>query len=306
MAIAKLALSAARALSSRLSGNIARRATRVEAAGNANKATERFRELQQQPRPKTRNEWLKRAAELNRLDNAKGTHAKTAAKVAQREAQREANASLRQRSSDVNTRVKMSREELIDAARLARADVRRKIREVRKVIGNKNFASSLAEEAADNLNLKGSRNQILSDLTRLEKVKRYKTLTIEGAQRMEDAGVEAFGEEFGDMTNEQKSAVWRKAQEIAIKESLSSLEVQAMIKAILKGKIKPIFTRKENPDGLSYLVVDFGNSLQDAMVQKAKRETAEELLAQYIRNGDQNPHFEGLEEIKDKLTNLFG
>lgn len=294
MAIANLALAAARALSGNLSGNIARRVARVEKMGATNASTIAFRELQKAAQPVTRNEWVKRAAQLQRLNEAPGTRVKSAEQVAKRDSTRLRNEQLRSASADVNTRIRMSRGELVDAARLARADTRRRIRDVRKHVGD-NFAARKAEEIANSLNLKGSRNEILSVLSSLEKTKKYKTLTRSGARAMEQAGLEAFGEVYADMDDEQKSAIWRRMESEQVKQSLSSQEVQAMIKAVLNDHYQVAFTRVERPDGTNYLEADFGTTLKEAVAQKARREKGAEMIESY-KSDYIEPMFVGIRE----------
>lgn len=290
------------ARAARLTANIGRRVGRIKAAGNINNATQKFDELRQMARPTDAKGWQARVRELERLDAAPGTRARTAGQTARRDATRARNDDLRARSTDVNQRISMSNDDIRDAARLARSDVRRRIRTLRKAVGDSHGAR-LAEAAADALNLDGTRNEVLSDLSRLVRVKGYKTLTPSGARAVEDAGAEAFGEGFRFMDDEQKSAIWRKMEETQVKESLSSQEVQAMIKAVMEDKTQVLFTRTTNPDGTSYLTADFGTSLKDAVAQKARREKSEELLRQYVEESEPNPFFE---DLRKDSTNLFG
>lgn len=296
-----LSLAALAANGRRLGRNIGRRVERIEGAGNANNATRRYREIMEQPLPKDAAGWRARNRALQQLDTAPGTRSATAGSIARRDATRARNDDLRARSADVNQRIRMSTQEIEEALKLARSDVRRKVRTTREGYGD-THATRMAEKGVDDARVGGTRNEMLSDLSTLERMKGYKGLTPKGAKAIEDSGAEAFGERYRDMNDAQKSAIWDEMERRQKVESLSSQEVQAMIKAILNDGFVVGFTEKINPDGTTYLKADFGTSFEDMKAQRARREKADELLEKYMEESEPNPFFE---DIRGS-TGLFG
>lgn len=301
--IAAVGRIAARASATRLAGNIARRVSRIEKAGISTNAVEEFKQLQNQPKPKTANEWREYNKQLKRLDGLSGTRMRTAKATEQREATQTRNRQLREAVADPNTRIRMSQDDLKEAVKLYRADVRRKIRNTKKAVGE-NVAIKRAEEILADVDLDKSRNHLLSQISRLNRASEYKTLTPTGARKEIDTGIRVFGEDYATYTTEQKSAIWRAFERQKELESLSSDQVVDIVNATIREN-GVVFGEESTEDGKTRVTASIGDASSSAEARAIRRKADDEALARYTaKNKPRNPHFDGFGKI-ETTTRMF-
>ena len=200
--------------SSRLGKNIAARATR-----NPDNATfQRAAELRALPAPKTRNEALSRAAELSRLDASAATRKGGAEKAAARERRaekRQATKEFMQR----NPRQLPPAEDVKDLTDSTLKSLRAKAKRVEAEVGETHATRAL-KRWEEQRNPNGTPRQKTAELRRLLEIGDYQGIDIKGARLQESRGVEAFGDQYKDWTNQEKGAAWQGFNEYA--QSLSS------------------------------------------------------------------------------------
>lgn len=200
--------------SSRLGKNIAARAAR----NPDNAAFQRAAELRALPAPKTRNEALSRAAELSRLDASAATRKGGAEKAATRERRVE----TRQATKEFMLRNPRQLPPAADVKELTDSTLKSLRAKAKRVVAETGdtFATRALERWEEERNPDATPRQKTAELRRLLDISEYQGIDIKGARKQEKRGVEAFGDQYRDWTNQEKGAAWEGFKEYAA--SLSS------------------------------------------------------------------------------------
>ena len=142
-------------------------------------------------------------ARMRRLDKAAGTRERSFQKAAKRAYRDDL---VAQANVPFNV-VRMSRDQLAEIYDIQRSRLRDKVRRVKNGVGN-NFMTrkvdALLEQDPKSLN----HNQLRSLVSKAAKDLTAKTLTVTGAKKQLQQGVEMFGDVYNQMTDEQRGAVW--------------------------------------------------------------------------------------------------
>ena len=286
----RLGLSLLTKESARLTANMARRVARIEAAGSTTAAAERFRELQALPTPKTRNEALKRASELRRLDASKGTRLATAEKQSQLETARA------QRAATRDALVKNPRA-LPDAKKVDElySSLKKSVSaQVKRVKADPKLKSTPATDAFDewleDQSKDMTKRQKAAQTRRLIDISEYQGINTKGARIQHQRGVDAFGPDYETWTKEQQSAAWEGFRDLADRSnsSMSSNQVLADIKAAnLDGSLSVSFYNKTVTDGAGgkkqVLSAAVAPNLAQAKHEAAQREYSAKRLEEMVR-----------------------
>lgn len=246
MPLIRLGLRALRKESARLSKNIAAR----QARNPDNASFRRAAEIRALPAPKTRNEALSRAAELNRLDQSAATRHGGAEKAAireQRATRREATKDFLKR----NPRQLPPEEDVKDLTDSTRRSLRAKARRVKAEHGDTHATLAL-ESWEENRNPNATHRQKTAELRRLLEISDYEGISVKGAKKQQQRGVEAFGDQYKDWTHEERGAAWQGFQDYArsLSSNVRSDQVLADIKAaVAEGTLSVSFYTKKVSDG---------------------------------------------------------
>lgn len=120
---------------------------------------------------------------------------------------------------------KLSEEQVRDALKISRSDVRRKVNKLLKELPEGSVATDKFFEFMStemkNVN-KMSRNQMLSRLNTLQRIQGFDGLTVEGAKKQLEWAETVLGEAVKDMTREEHSAIWDYIQREQAIHSLTS------------------------------------------------------------------------------------
>ena len=142
-------------------------------------------------------------ARMRRLDKAAGTRDRSFQKAAKR-AYRD---DLVSQANDPFNVTRMSKDRLAEVYAIQRSRLRDKVRRVKEGVGD-NFMTrkvdALLEQDPKNMN----HNQLRSLVSKAAKDLKSKTLTVTGAKKQLQHGIDMFGEAYTQMSNEQRGAVW--------------------------------------------------------------------------------------------------
>lgn len=232
--------------SSRLGKNIAARAAR----NPDNAAFQRAAELRALPAPATRNEALSRAAELSRLD----ANAATRKGGAEKAAVRERRAERRQATRELMQRNPRQLPPAADVKELTDSTLKSLRAKAKRVIAETgdNFATKALERWEEQRNPNATPRQKTAELRRLLEIGDYEGIGIKGARKQEGRGIEAFGDQYKDWTNEEKGAAWQGFEDYARSLSVNyrSDQILADFKAaVAEGSLSVQFFTVEVSDG---------------------------------------------------------
>lgn len=236
----------------RLTANMAKRVSRIEAAGNTTAAAERFREIQALPPAKSRNEVLSRVSELRKLDASKGTRAATAQRQSQLEALREQRSATRE-ALVRNPRALPEPQKVDDLYSSLKKSVQS---QVRRVKADPRLRSTQATDLFDEW-LKSqpkdmTRRQKAAQTRRLIDISEFQGINTRGARIQLQRGIDAFGEDFDSWSKEQQSAAWDGFRELAARSNatMGSNQVLADIRAAnIDGTLAVSFYTRTISDG---------------------------------------------------------
>ena len=143
-------------------------------------------------------------ARMRRLNKAAGTRDRSFQKAAKRAY----NDDLVAQANDPFNVTRMTRDQLAEVYDIQRSRLRDKVRRVKKGINGNNFMTrrvdALLEQDPKSLN----HNQLRSLVSKAAKNLNSKTLTVTGAKKQLQQGIDMFGEAYTQMTDEQRGAVW--------------------------------------------------------------------------------------------------
>lgn len=287
MNLTSLTFGALRKEGSRLSKNIAARAAR----NPDNAAFQRAAELRALPAPKTRNEALSRTAELSRLDASAATRKGGAEKAAAREQR----AATRQATKEFMQRNPRQLPPAADVKELTDSTLKSLRAKAKRVVAETGdtFATKALERWEEERNPNATPRQKTAELRRLLEIGDYQGINIKGARLQESRGVEAFGDQYKDWTNQEKGAAWRGFNEYAqsLGSSVRSDKVLADFKeAVAEGSLSVQFynVRVSNGRGDFYdeLRAVARPNLSAAAAQASKQKYQEQALENIMAKTD--------------------
>lgn len=267
----------------RVLGNIARRTTRLKqkSVKGANLVTERtdakIAEIRSMPRS-TYSEIKSALAQARRLDKTAGTRAQSFDKAAKRAY----NDDLVAQANDPFNVTRMSRDQLAEVYAVQRSRLRDKVRRVKKGIGGNNFmtrkADALLEQDPKSLN----HNQMRSLVSKAAKDLISKTLTVSGAKKQLQQGVEMFGDAYNQMNDEQRGAVWEAMHRQKEYLGLASGDAAEIVNGVVNDqKYKAMFLTA--PTGELQAVI--GQGLNDTRAKYHKAQVENRVAANILKRG---------------------
>ena len=233
--------------SRRLGKNIAAR----QARNPENAAFRRAAEIRALPAPKTRNEALSRAAELARLDRSQATRHGGAEKAAVRE-QRTASREATREHLKRNPRLLPSAEDVKELTDSTLKSLRGKSKRVKATYGDTHATRAL-DGWEENRNPDATPRQKVAELRRLMEIEGYEGITVKGAKKQQQRGLDAFGDQYKDWTSEQKGAAWQGFEDYArsLSADYRSDKILADFKAaVAEGTLSVSFYTKKVSDGM--------------------------------------------------------
>lgn len=204
-----VAAAALRTNATRLGANISKRLTRLAAkdvqGGDilVGRLKAELEEIRAMPVSNYR-EAQSKEARMRRLDKAAGTRVQTFQKAAKRAYRDDL---VAQANNPFNV-ARMRRDQLAEVFSIQRSRLRDKVRRVKKGIGGSNFMTRRADALLEQDPKSMDHNQLRSVVGEAAKSLSAKTLTVTGAKKQLQQGVEMFGDAYNQMTDEQRGAVW--------------------------------------------------------------------------------------------------
>ena len=225
-------------------------------------------------------------ARMRRLDKAAGTRAQSFQKAAKR-AYRD---DLVAQANDPFNVIRMTKDQLSEVYDIQRSRLRDKVRRVKKGIGGGNFMTRRAEELLERDPKNLNHNQLRSLVGKAAKNLSSKTLTVQGAKKQFENGVELFGEAYKEMDDDQRSAVWEAVHRQMVVLGLSSTRTSEIINGVVNDeKYKAMFLTA--PSGKLQAVIGQGLNDTKAKAEKARieNEVAENILFEGVRKHGIDP-----------------
>lgn len=260
---------AAAALSSKASkigANISKRLTRLGAKNVKGgdilleRLTSELAEIRAMPVTNYR-EAQSKEARMRRLDRKAATRASSFQKAAKRAY----NDRLTEIANDPNAIIRMNKEQLRETLTVQRSRLRDRVRSVRKTIDGNNFLTRRAENLLKESSKDATHNRLRSLVSHSSKALKSKSLTPAGAKELVERGVELFGEHYRNLTDEQRSALWKAMRREMEVSSLSSPDAIEIIKTAMEQGYKKFgFTKSTVTDEL---IAALGNSMDDVNVE---------------------------------------
>ena len=260
---------AAAALSSKASkigANISKRLTRLGAKNVKGgdilleRLTSELAEIRAMPVTNYR-EAQSKEARMRRLDRKAATRASSFQKAAKRAY----NDRLTEIANDPNAVIRMNKEQLRETYTVQRSRLRDRVRSVRKTIDGNNFLTRRAENLLKEPSKDATLNRLRSLVSHSSKALKSKSLTPAGAKELVERGVELFGEHYRNLTDEQRSALWKAMRREMEVSSLSSPDAIEIIKTAMEQGYKKFgFTKSTVTDEL---IAALGNSMDDVNVE---------------------------------------
>lgn len=290
----------------RLGANISKRLTRLAAKDvqGGDILIERLRadleDIRAMPVTNYREAQAKEAR-MRRLDKAAGTRDRSFQKAAKREYRD----NLVAQANEPFNIIRMSKDQLAETYDIQRSRLRDKVRRVKKGIGGNNFMTrkvdAMLEEDPKSLN----HNQLRSFVSRAAKDLKSKTLTVGGAKKQLQQGVDMFGDAYNQMTDEQRGAVWEAMHRQMEYLGLASTDAAEVVEGVVNDqKYKAMFLTA--PNGELQAVIGRGLNDTRAMLHKAQIENrvARNILKQgFMKSGKELPDF--LRDTEEEQTPFF-
>ena len=279
IAVAARAMSMAQAMAHNAAAldRIAKRAARLRKQGISTKAMEEFEAIRSKV-PTTRNEAVAKASKLAKLDRSPGLRSSTAGKVFAKEQAAQARKDLIAAASNPATRRRMSAADLKEASRLMAKSLRGKVARTKAKYGE-THATRKFDGYMATLPKNPTRNQLASRAYELSRMANWEGITVEGAEKEIQRGIDAFGDAYRDWSHAQRGAAWDKVHELAKEWSVSSGEALETISIISRDQSAAFYT-----DAKGVLRAEIGHDPKDAQVKAARAQASEEVAARYLRD----------------------
>lgn len=216
-------------------------------------------------------------ARMRRLDKAAGTRDQSFQKAAKR-AYRD---NLVAQANDPFNVTRMTRDQLAEVYAIQRSRLRGKVRRVKEGIGN-NFMTrkvdALLERDPKSLN----HNQLRSVVSEAAKSLNSKTLTVTGAKKQLQQGIEMFGEAYTQMSDEQRGAVWEAMRRQMEYLGLASGDAAEIVNGVVNDqKYKAMFLTA--PTGELQAVI--GQGLNDTRAKYHKAQIENRVARNILKRG---------------------
>lgn len=276
------AAAALRANATRIGANISKRLTRLASKDvqGGDILIERMKaeldEIRAMPVTNYR-EAQSKEARMRRLDKAAGTRDQSFQKAAKR-AYRD---DLVAQANDPFNVVRMTRDQLSEIYDIQRSRLRDKVRRVKKGIGD-NFMTrkvdAMLEQDPKSLN----HNQLRSRVSQAAKDLKSKTLTVTGAKKQLQQGIDMFGEAYTQMSDEQRGAVWEAMRRQMEYLGLASGDAAEIVNGVVNDqKYKAMFLTA--PTGELQAVI--GQGLNDTRAKYHKAQIENRVARDILRRG---------------------
>jgi len=267
-----LAAAALRSNATRIGANISKRLTRLASKDVQGgdilvaRLKAELEEIRAMPITNYR-EAQSKEARMRRLDKAAGTRDRAFQKAAKR-AYRD---DLVAQANDPFNVTRMSRDQLAEVFDIQRSRLRDKVRRVKKGINGSNFMTrkvdALLEQDPKGLN----HNQLRSLVSKAAKSLSSKTLTVTGAKKQLQHGIDMFGEAYTQMNDDQRGAVWEAMRRQSEYLGLASGDAAEVVNGVVNDqKYKAMFLTA--PTGELQAVIGQGLNDTRAMYHKAQIE----------------------------------
>lgn len=267
----------------RVLGNITKRTIRLKqkSVKGANLVTERtdnkIKEIRSMPRSNY-GEIKSALAQARRLDKSAGTRAQSFQKAAKRAY----NDDLVAQANDPFNVTRMSRDQLAEVYSVQRSRLRDKVRRVKEGIGGNNFMTRKVDALLEQDSKSMNHNQLRSLVSKAAKDLQSKTLTVSGAKKQLQRGVEMFGDAYNQMNDEQRGAVWEAMHRQMEYLGLASGDAAEIVNGVVNDqKYKAMFLTA--PTGELQAVI--GQGLNDTRAKYHKAQVENRVAANILKRG---------------------
>lgn len=217
-------------------------------------------------------------ARMRRLDKAAGTRAQSFQKAAKR-AYRD---DLVAQANDPFNITRMSRDQLAEIYDIQRSRLRDKVRRVKKGIDGNNFMTRKVDAMLEQDPKSMNHNQLRSFVSKAAKDLNSKTLTVSGAKKQLQQGVDMFGEAYTQMSDEQRGAVWEAMRRQMEYLGLASGDAAEIVNGVVNDrKYKAMFLTA--PTGELQAVI--GQGLNDTRAKYHKAQVENRVARNILKRG---------------------
>lgn len=244
-------------------------------------------------------------ARMRRLDKAAGTRAQSFQKAAKRAY----NDNLVAQANDPFNITRMTRDQLAEVYSIQRSRLRDKVRRVKKGIDGNNFMTRKVDALLEQDPKSMNHNQLRSLVSKAAKDLQSKTLTVSGAKKQLQQGVEMFGDAYNQMNDDQRGAVWEAMHRQKEYLGLASGDAAEIVNGVVNDqKYKAMFLTA--PTGELQAVI--GQGLNDTRAKYHKAQVENRVAANILKRGFEKkgtplPDFlvDILEDIEEDQPFLF-
>lgn len=217
-------------------------------------------------------------AQARRLDKSAGTRDRTFQKAAKRAY----NDDLVAQANDPFNVIRMTRDQLTEVYSIQRTRLRDKVRRVKKGIDGNNFMTRRVDALMEQDPKSMNHNQLRSLVSKAAKGLQSKTLTVSGAKKQLQQGVEMFGDAYNQMNDEQRGAVWEAMHRQMEYLGLASGDAAEIVNGVVNDqKYKAMFLTA--PTGELQAVIDQG--LKDTRAKYHKAQVENRVAANILKRG---------------------
>lgn len=217
-------------------------------------------------------------ARMRRLDKAAGTRAQGFQKAAKRAY----NDNLVAQANDPFNVTRMSRDQLAEVYSIQHSRLRGKVRRVKKGIDGNNFMTRKVDALFEQDPKSMNHNQLRSLVSKAAKYLQSKTLTVSGAKKQLQQGVEMFGDAYKQMNEEQRGAVWEAMHRQMGYLGLASGDAAEIVNGVVNDqKYKAMFLTAPTGD----LQAVIGQGLNDTRAKYHKAQVENRVAANILKRG---------------------
>lgn len=267
----------------RLMANTSKRMTRLAQKGTkggdlvAERVKAQIDEIKSMPASNYR-EIQSVMAQARRLDKSTATRARGFDKAARRAF----NDNLVAQANDPFNITRMTKDQLDEVYAIQRSRLRDKVRRVKKGIDGSNFMTRKVDAMLEQNPKSMTLNQMRSLVSRAAKDLNSKTLTVQGAKKQLQQGVEMFGDAYNQMNDEQRGAVWEAMRRQMEYLGLASGDAAEIVNGVVNDqKYKVMFLTA--PTGELQAVI--GQGLNDTRAKYHKARVENRVAANILKRG---------------------
>ena len=216
-------------------------------------------------------------AAARRLDKAAGTRAQGFQKAAKRAY----NDNLVAQANDPFNVIRMTKDQLDEVYAIQRSRLRDKVRRVKKGVGG-NFMTRKVDALLEQDPKSMNHNQMRSLVSKAAKGLNSKTLTVQGAKKQLQQGVEMFGDAYNQMNDEQRGAVWEAMRRQMEYLGLASGDAAEIVNGVVNDqKYKAMFLTASTGE----LQAVIGQGLNDTRAKYHKAQVENRVAANILKRG---------------------